>query len=44
LQGEINANLLAAIKTPASPLTGKDWEEIRREGKKLAVSRKKNRA
>jgi antitoxin ParD1/3/4 len=44
LREEINANLLASVESPASPMTQKDWEEIRQEGKKLAASRKKKRA
>lgn len=40
-RAQINENLLAAVQTPASPMTKKDWEDIRREGKKLAASRKK---
>ncbi len=44
LREEINANLLASLDSPVSTMTGKDWEEIRQEGKKLASSRKKQRA
>jgi antitoxin ParD1/3/4 len=43
LRAQINANLVAALESPASPLTRKDWEEVRREGKKLAQSRKKKK-
>lgn len=40
-RGEINANLLEALESPASAMTNNDWEAIRREGKKQAAARKK---
>ena len=37
---EIEEMLLEALKEPASPMTAKDWEWIRREGRRMAARRK----
>lgn len=39
LRAQIDANLLEALESgQAEPLTAKDWDDIRREGRKLATS------
>ena len=45
LRTQIDANLLDALESGKSePLTKQDWDDIRREGRKLATSRKRKRA
>jgi antitoxin ParD1/3/4 len=45
LRQQIDANLLDALQSgPATPLTQQDWEDIRKEGKKLAASRNRRKA
>jgi antitoxin ParD1/3/4 len=41
LRYQIDHRLLAAIETPVSEMTGVDWDDIRRQGRKLATKRKK---
>ena len=45
LRAQIEANLLEALESgPSEPLTAQEWNDIRREGRKLARTRQKNRA
>jgi hypothetical protein len=37
---EIEEMLLEALKEPASPMTAKDWEWVRREGRRMIARRK----
>jgi antitoxin ParD1/3/4 len=44
-RAQIDANLLDALDSGKSePMTAKEWEEVRREGHKLAASRKRKRS
>src|SRR5262245_44658582 len=44
-RAQIDANLLDALDSGKSePMTAKEWEEVRREGRKLAASRKRKRS
>ena len=41
LREQIEQNLLEALDSgPATPMTRKDWEDIRREGRRRAAARK----
>ena len=41
---QIEQNLLEALDSgPATPMTRKDWEDIRREGRRRAAARKKRK-
>jgi antitoxin ParD1/3/4 len=41
LRVQIDKRLEAAIKTPVSEMTAGDWDDIRRQGRRLAGKRKK---
>jgi antitoxin ParD1/3/4 len=40
LREEIEQKLLEAVNSPSSPMAREDWEEIRREGRRLIEQRK----
>jgi antitoxin ParD1/3/4 len=41
LRAQIDQTLLDATRTPVSEMTDKDWDDIQRQGRKLAGKRKR---
>jgi Arc/MetJ-type ribon-helix-helix transcriptional regulator len=41
LRFQVDQRLEAALQTPVTEMTPNDWEDIRRQGRKLAARRKK---
>ena len=42
LRFQIDKRLEAALQTPVTEMTDKDWDDIRSQGRKLAARRKKS--
>ncbi len=41
LRFQVDQRLEAALQTPVTEMTADDWDDIRRQGRKLATGRKK---